>query len=174
MMKKAINLKATMDAYRAMDRAKNNVSFYRDLCKDGWAPDKLTSAQERLASARSALADASAALTAEIESVQTRCRERLINAEAICRKIVEIETDRFHGISKKNLEGTTITALDLNAQSFPNAYKWRPESTQVDLLFKSGSWRVTAIYRGRCDKNGGYITLSDTARTAILSAIASL
>ncbi|MBQ2049732.1 MAG: hypothetical protein II493_04905 [Spirochaetales bacterium] len=102
-----------------------------------------------------------------IKQVEGRATARLITAEKVISEILKLE--QRMDITKKAMEGTSAV-LDLNAQDFPNAYKYTPESTQVDLLFKSGSWRIVAIYRGTCHRSGHKwgLKLSDTAKSAIL------
>lgn len=52
-------------------------------------------------------------------------------------------------ISKKSMEGIEVS-VDLNAQKFPNTYKYAPESTHFRAIYKSGSWRITKIWRDTC------------------------
>ena len=109
------------------------------------------------------------ALIDAIDSVEKRCTARTIRAEYICAAIKEIE-DRLYNISKKALNGTSF-GYDVHAQSFPHAYKYKPESTQFSAKFNGKEWFVTDIWRGLCDKRKCGIILSDTAKEAMLEKI---
>lgn len=86
-------------------------------------------------------------LTKAIKEEEGRATARTITAEEVVDELERIETRL--GIAKKALNGVRVL-VDMNAQSFPNAYKYTPESTHFEATFKNGSWRVTNIYRLRC------------------------
>lgn len=75
-------------------------------------------------------------------------------------------------IPKKSMNGIYIH-YD-HRQHFPNAYKYRPESTHFDLINKGGKWYIDldSVQRATCpNKNTDYpytIALSDTAKEEIL------
>ena len=56
--------------------------------------------------------------------------------------------------------------IDINAQDFPNSYKYKQESILARTVFKNGTWRVTSISRGRTQGYGKEIhcVLTDKAR----------
>ena len=56
-------------------------------------------------------------------------------------------------IPKKYLEGL-VYSVDMNAQDFPRAYNYVPESTHFTLTYKNGTWRVSDIVRGQCRTYG--------------------
>jgi len=83
-------------------------------------------------------------IEAAIAEVQEKARERCIDATD-----VSIACDRIWvrlGVAKTALEGVSFS-VDLWAQNFPKAYKYRAESTQFTLTFSKGSWRVSNIVR---------------------------
>ena len=51
----------------------------------------------------------------------------------------------------KNLWSGLAFWCDINAQKFPNAYKWAPESTQFKVERFSSGWFVTKVIRTTCD-----------------------
>lgn len=53
--------------------------------------------------------------------------------------------------------GTEVT-IDVNARTFPHAYKGSPESTLFDAKYTSSGWKITRIYR--------YFTIQSNKRNA--------
>lgn len=102
---------------------------------------------------------------------QGRASVRTINSfdelVSICKGI-----EKRVGISKRAMDGTTVH-YDFR-QHFPNAYKFRPESTHFDLTHKSGKWCIDIDSISRYttpNKNTAYeytLSLSETAKTAVL------
>lgn len=104
-------------------------------------------------------------LESVLDSVQARSKVRTITVRGILDILKQIDSQL--NITNKAKEGTTIT-VDINAQDFPRAYKYTPESTVFDAVYKSGEWRITDIRRDICKRHKAFITLSDTAKEAIL------
>ena len=52
------------------------------------------------------------------------------------------------GVTKKAMEGVYYD-VDLHAQNFPNAYKYRAESTPFTVEFSKGKWRVSDFRRAK-------------------------
>lgn len=73
------------------------------------------------------------------------------------------------------MDGVTV-AVDLNAQNFPNKYKGTPYSTIFEARYKSGSWRITDIYRAetRAQSKGCTVNLTEEAKAAILANFQTL
>lgn len=57
------------------------------------------------------------------------------------------------GVTKKAMEGVYYD-VDLHAQNFPNAYKYRAESTQFTVEFSKGKWRLVSIGRSYTRREG--------------------
>lgn len=106
-------------------------------------------------------------IDAIISEVQGRSKERLITSSDIVRYIEKIE--RKLDIPKKSMGGISID-VDVNAQNFPNAYKWTPMSTHFCAAFKNGKWRVTSITRSSCRRYGKEVIVEHTedSRDAIM------
>lgn len=83
-------------------------------------------------------------LQAELDAVQKRTTERNITIDDIVSALLEIEEKL--SIPKKSMNGIRVF-VDCNAQSFPNAYKYTPKSTQFWAVYRNGSWRVDEIAR---------------------------
>ena len=89
-----------------------------------------------------------------IVEAEGRATARTLFPRTLLVKIEEIE-DHF-AVPKRSMEGLKII-VDCNAQNFPRAYNYTPESTLVELEFKKGSWRVTNIYRGKTHSAGSAV-----------------
>ena len=102
-----------------------------------------------------------------IDAAQARARERLISYDDLLKAIKEIEGKLR--ITKKALEGTRAS-VDIHAQDFARAYRFRAESTHFSIIFENKRWRLISV--ARKDTRGRLhtyeITLSDTAKAAIL------
>lgn len=109
----------------------------------------------------------------KLESLQKRCSVRIISEESI-KQILQEYTEKL-GISKKALLGSEVVDCDINAQNFPNAYRYTPESTHFSAIYKTTGWVVTNIWRDRCNtaNNRLYCRLSETAKEAIIKNLSS-
>lgn len=104
-------------------------------------------------------------LTAAIKEAEGKATARTIEATQIQYTLHEIEA----GIAKKKMSGTLVHYT--GAEHFPNAYKYRPESTHWIAENINGKWYVVAIYRDTCPNRSSYNTeveYSETAKQAIL------
>lgn len=108
-------------------------------------------------------------LTAAIKAAEGRATARCITPAMISNALEAVE--KRLGIMKKRMEGVKVE-IDCNAQDFPKAYKYTPESTFFEATYRGGSWRITDIYRYRTRRaSAGYsVTLTDTAKAAIIEA----
>lgn len=105
------------------------------------------------------------ALETAIKAAEGKASVRKISPGNIFDAVDEVE-ERL-SIPKKAMDGVTIYC-DCNAQDFPNAYKYVPESTHFAAVYKNGSWRVTDIRRDICNRKRICIGLTDTAKEAII------
>ena len=74
---------------------------------------------------------------------------RRICAGDVQRMVREIEETLHTRLYKKDWAGLRFSCDD-NAQSFPGAYKGRPESTHFELERTASGWFVTRIMRNDC------------------------
>lgn len=102
-----------------------------------------------------------------IKAAEGRATVRTIDFKDIMSAISDIE--KRLGIQKKILDGITAE-IDYHAQDFPHAYKYRPESTHVALIHKSGSWQLVDVYRDTTRRRGHSINLdlTEAAKNAII------
>ena len=106
-------------------------------------------------------------IEAAIKEVEGRATARTIDFYDIIRDIKNIEGEL--SIAKKDMIGI-IADVDHNAQDFPKAYKYTPESTHYVLTRKTSGWAISHITRRktRSSKHTYQLTLTDTAKKAIL------
>lgn len=103
-----------------------------------------------------------------IADVQGKARERLISYADIVAACDEI--DKKIKITQKAKKGI-VASIDINAQNFPRAYKYRAESTKFNLIYSGGKWRVYSICRAYTRPSGRkiHLTLPEAAREAIIN-----
>lgn len=99
-------------------------------------------------------------ITKEIEKAEGRAKERRIKYEDILKAIATIE-HRLN-IPKKHMTGIEAD-VDIHAQNFPNAYKWRAESTQFTLIRKVSGWDLVKVERYYTRREGHQYKLELTA-----------
>jgi hypothetical protein len=89
-------------------------------------------------------------LAQAIVEAEGKATVRTITAQAIQEwvKVVERKLEE-RGISKQSSIGMRFL-VNLNAQSFPNAYRYNPEATLYEIQRFASGWFVTAIRRGFC------------------------
>ena len=76
-------------------------------------------------------------------------------------------------ILKKHLPGCEVHC-DPNAQSFPNAYHYRPDSTHFSAVYRPSGWYLTRVYRDTCTSSRGRLVLTDGAKADIIAAAEAL
>lgn len=141
----------------------NGVTFYRRINDE--KADKL---ENELRQIRSELANELEPLQNELDNLQARCSARKISAHDILETLYLY--DRKLGISAKAKEGIQVS-VDFNAQDFPSAYKYTPESTHFSAVYKSGSWRVLCVRRDITRRRSQQIdaTLTAAAKEALVA-----
>lgn len=88
-------------------------------------------------------------LSAMIQAAEGRATARTITPADIAEALDQV-TERIMLLStRKDATGTKVEA-DPNAQTFPHAYKYTPESTHFTAELKSAGWTVTNVFRARC------------------------
>ena len=107
-------------------------------------------------------------INAAIAAAEGKAKVRTITAKDIYDAIMEVESRL--DIPKKSLEGIFIM-VDVNAQNFPKAYKYIPVSTWFEAIFRSGSWKLSRVYRFATsgENREFYVNLTDDAKKAIIS-----
>lgn len=159
---KPINLKNLLRAAQDLTNEEKTLAYYQGASER--FPKLLENAKITLQRAKEAFADAAAPVTSALDAVQKRCTARTITAMDIVQAIKEVE-ERLNLISTKTDAIGTIADVDINAQDFPNAYKFTPESTLITLERKSSGWVLKYIERNRCKSRANHIVLTLTEAT---------
>lgn len=172
---KKVNLNEAVRAYANYAEAAKNSKWQSDCASRSagtvWATrDKefADHAHQRMVEAREvATSTANNALSAWLDEVQSKCKVRTVNALDVVSALFEVQEKL--DISKKALDGVSV-CIDLNAQDFPNAYKFTPESTVFCATFKGGHWSVTDIRREQTHRpsRAYVITHTDTSKAALV------
>lgn len=104
-----------------------------------------------------------------IKSAEGRATARTIIYRDIVHSLEKLE--KSLGIRKKDMLGITAD-IDYNAQDFPKAYKYRPESTHFKVTKKSGGWDLISVYRDTTRRDGHkfHVTLTEDAKKAIVES----
>jgi hypothetical protein len=154
---KEYNTKNLYARYKDLQKAKSNLSSYK-------TQEEMI---DRVSGAKIALHAELDKLNAIIAGEEGRAKERRIDARMVCEAIEQIE-DRL-SLPKKRMEGI-VAEVDMNAQDFPSAYKWKAQSTRFRMEYRKGSWRILSIYRADCrrEKARYMLNLTEDARQAIL------
>ena len=85
-------------------------------------------------------------IAAVLETVQKRAKVRTITTE----QVLDLPGTlyRFYGVPKSRMNGLKLI-IDFNAQNFPNAYKYTPESTIINVEFSATKCYLTSVERSR-------------------------
>ena len=114
-----------------------------------------------------------AKLAEAINKAQKRAKTRTIEAKDVRAAVEKIEKELR--IPKKSMVGIQAE-IDANAQDFPKAYKYSPESTVVDVERTASGWVVIDIRRDKT--HGKYkeilLSLTDDAKAALAERFAVL
>lgn len=104
-----------------------------------------------------------------IRTAEGRATARTITYGDITRAIAELE--KSLGIAKKNMTGIAAD-IDYNAQDFPRAYKYTPESTHFTVTRKASGWDLTSVFRDTTRRwnHRFHVTLTDDAKMAIIAS----
>lgn len=163
---KEMNLKEIVKARAAYrteyDRLRNFNSIYCERY-----PDDVARTREHAEELRKAFDETAVKVNDAIKEVEGKASARLASAADLADALLEIE--KKLSITKKAMEGIA-TYIDVNAQDFPSAYKYRPMSTQFFCEFRNGYWRLKNIVRDDCEKAGQKfrLSLTDAAKDAII------
>jgi predicted component of type VI protein secretion system len=106
-------------------------------------------------------------LTDTLTAVQARCTARTLTAADV-EHILQKATESLRGISKAAMKGVKV--IYTGGERFPNAYRYRPESTQFAAEHNGKHWVIYELCRAECPNrldNVGFI-LTETAQAAIL------
>lgn len=87
-----------------------------------------------------------------LSEIQKHSRTRTITLDDITAALEEVEERLYLVSTKKDAIGTRVHS-DPNAQKFPNAYRYTPESTHFYAELTRTGWNVYGIERETCKPN---------------------
>lgn len=89
-------------------------------------------------------------LSNELKEVQKGCTARTIDTDDIKAIIKEIEKNlEFRRLPKSCWDGLVVYCNPYQ-DKFPNAYKYAPNGTFLNLTYYNNCWRILSIDRGIC------------------------
>lgn len=146
---KKINLENMMLARNAYRYADSEIHFYQAHRDWRNAEQNIADFTEKRDEANKKYVDfiTKSGINEAIRAAEGRAKERRINIECILDAINDVE--ELLNINKKAMEGISVDC-DPNAQHFPKAYKFTPESTQFTIKFEHNKWWLTDIRRENC------------------------
>ena len=106
-----------------------------------------------------------------LEAAQKNTRERRLTLDQV-QEAAQNCIDYLHrsGIAYCAMAGIKAT-INPHSQRFAGAYRGVPYSTQVCIEFTASTCKVTRIFRGRATDKAVAITLTNTAKAALIAAI---
>ena len=107
-----------------------------------------------------------------IKEAEGRATARTIDYGSMSMAIDRLEESL--GIPKKHMIGI-VADIDVNAQDFPRAYKYTPESTHFRVIRKQSGWDLERVYRDRTRRYNHefHVTLTEQAKEAIIESKSS-
>mgnify|MGYP006952759053 CR=1 FL=1 len=151
---------AAKAAQRTADH-RAGISYYTDAEK--------AAAKAAADAARAAYVAASAELREIIHAAEGRASVRLLSVDDIMDAIDSVP----RCVLKKHLPGCEIHC-DPNAQSFPHAYGYRPDSTHFSVVRRPAGWYLVRVIRDTCGTSHGQLVLTDGAKADIIAAAETL
>lgn len=162
---KPINLKVAMENRAAIDMDEKMLGYVK-------SPTAVNRLKDEIEVCKTELATATDLVEKAIKEAEGKARERTICANDIYMALEEVESNL--SIPKKYMSGISVEA-DLNAQSFANAYKYKPMSTHFTAEYKNGSWRLTDICRDVCRSSPRIrLSLTEDAKAALVERFESM
>ena len=106
-------------------------------------------------------------INAAIKEAEGKATARTIGYDDIVSELSWLES--FWKVPKKALTGSTVW-VDTNAQTFPGAYNYIPESTHFKAKKTASGWSLVDVCRFKCGgpRSEFQVTLTDEAREAII------
>lgn len=111
-------------------------------------------------------------LQSQLDKANYLARTRTVDIDDVYGAVTVLEK-KFEDCTKKSMEGLTVN-VDLNSQSFPNAYRGVPMSTHFTLVYEKRSWRFVRAERSRCGEFRRYdVALTNAMRAELLKRFES-
>lgn len=88
-------------------------------------------------------------ITQWIREAEGRATVRTVSVRSMGAALKAAEDRLLAVAAKKSLKGSKLS-VDINAQDFPSAYRYTPESTHFEAVYNGREWVITSIERKRC------------------------
>ena len=90
---------------------------------------------------------------------QARAKVRTITDKDVFRAVSDIEK-KLQDVAKVAWEGVRVVVDVHGGERYPSVYKGTPESTQFEIAYTSGTWKLIDAYRmDVVQTKGGYMTI---------------
>lgn len=170
---KKINIEKAIKAYQAIEDKKCDLDTINYLNKNNpgrFDPEPAKKAVQEAKEAFQAICEKT--IIPALKEAEGRATARTVTCENIIEDVQTIVKELR--IAQSRLEGSSVI-LNHNAQTFPKAYKYTPEATLLDISFGKGkAVYIERIFRDRCANKKYLISLSESAKDAIIRAAAEL
>lgn len=114
------------------------------------------------------------ALAALLESVQKRCRVRVLDPGQVMKEVGRVYKYLREDlqVTRATMDGTTAEIAEDVSSDFPTAYKYHPSTTIISVDFDENI--TICIYRDWVPENGLKITLSQAAKDCMLEKLTTI
>lgn len=106
----------------------------------------------------------------QLHLVQDSCKTNIVAYISII-NVIDYINKRFHMLTNKEKDGLSLKC-DIFASLYSKSCKYIPESTQFDLTFEKGSWRIDNIRRETQKKHSNIcfrlLKISDLAKDKLI------
>ena len=173
-MMKSINLRKAMSTLKTLNLAENHLKYIQKEVRQNsrfYSEADEAAQQAVVQAAKEAFTAATAKIDEAIRKAEGRSTARTITSRELLEHLSCMQS-WLQGIPMTAMEGVSVS-VDLNAQDFPRAYKYTPESTWFDAGYNKGSWHLYDLYRYRtaASKHGTNIDLPEATKKAVLAKI---
>ncbi len=101
-----------------------------------------------------------------IKEAEGKATARRLIVPEILRRVEDLQAKLDTLMKKKDQIGISAS-IDVNAQTFPSAYKYTPESTCFSVEKTSSGWFMNGIRRATCTNREVSLGLTDEQKSAI-------
>ena len=107
-----------------------------------------------------------------IENAQPNAKVRTIDYKDIIKSVDKLQ-NRLDALMLRKDQVGAVCLIDPNAQDFPGAYKWAPESTGFEVIRYPSGWFITQLIRCGCAtaNNQYYLKLTDSQKIAMVDFV---
>lgn len=164
-MKTKIKLGNLMKVYDMMEQTRLMIKSYSKKEDADRYQETVKGYQRKLSGLNLQFEKESEKVQSALDEVQKRSKVRTITVKDICCTLTNV--DKKLDIPKKYKKGIQLSC-DYNAQKFPNAYRYQPDSTHFFAEHNGSEWILTGACRRVCTNKNCHLDLTDEAKEKIL------